>query len=106
MNDAGTTYVKKGEFAFRVVVGEGVLVPIRGGVGDLHSIFTMNEVGTAIWGLLGPERTTGEIARLVCDEFEVTPEQAALDVEKFVTTLCEKGLIEPAPAAGGAGGMP
>jgi hypothetical protein len=106
MDNVAQRYAKKGEFAFRVVVGEGVLVPIRGGVGDLHSIFTMNEVGAAIWGLIGPERTTAEITRLVSDEFEVTPERAALDVEKFITTLREKGLIEPAPAAEGAGGMP
>jgi hypothetical protein len=106
VNDAGTRYVKKGEIAFRVIAGEGVLVPIRGGVGDLHSIFTMNEVGAAIWGHIGPERTTAEIARLVCDEFEVTPEQAARDVATFVKTLSDKGLIEPIPAAEGAGGMP
>jgi hypothetical protein len=106
VDDAGGRYVKRGEFAFRVIAGEGVLVPIRSGVGDLHSIFTVNEVWAAIWGLIDPKRTTVEIARLVCDEFEVTPEQAARDVATFVTTLKDKGLIEPVPAAEGAGGMP
>jgi hypothetical protein len=106
VDDAGARYVKKGEIVFRVIAGEGVLVPIRGGVGDLHSIFTMNEVGAAIWGLIGPERTTAEIARLVCDDFEVTLEQAAQDVAKFVKTLSDKGLIEPVPAAEGGSGMP
>lgn len=106
MDDASARYVKRGEIAFRVIAGEGVLVPIKGGVGDLHSIFTINEVGTAIWGFIGPERTTAEIACLVGDEFEVTPEQATRDVAKFVKTLCEKGLIEPVPAAEGASGMP
>jgi len=106
VDDGGVRYVKKGELAFRVIAGEGVLVPIKGGVGDLHSIFTMNEVGTAIWGLIGPERTTAEIARLVCDEFEVTSEQANQDVATFVKTLFDKGLIEPVPAGERGSGMP
>ena len=105
MDDSGARYVKKGELAFRVIAGEGVLVPVRGGVGDLHSIFTMNDVGAAIWGLIDPERTTAEIARIVCGEFEVTPEQAARDVATFVKTLYEKGLIEPVPVADGESGM-
>ncbi len=104
MDKPAARYVKKGEFALRVIAGEGVLVPIKGGVGDLHSIFTMNEVGTVIWGLIGPDCTTPEIARRVCDRFDVTPEQASRDVAAFISTLCEKGLIEPAPE--NAGGMP
>jgi Coenzyme PQQ synthesis protein D (PqqD) len=99
-------YVKTGEFAFRVIVGEGVLVPIKGGVGDLHSIFTMNEVGAAIWGLIGAEQTAAEIVRRLCEEFDVTPERAAEDVTKFIDALREKGLIEPVEASGGAVGMP
>ena len=106
MDDSGTRYVKRGELAFRVIAGEGLLVPIKGGVGDLHSIFRMNEVGTAIWGLIGPERTVTEIAAVVCDEFEVTPDQAGRDVGAFVKTLLDKGLIEPAPAAEGESGLP
>jgi MinD-like ATPase involved in chromosome partitioning or flagellar assembly len=98
--------VKKGEYAFRVIAGEGVLVPIRGGVGDLHSIFTMNEVGAAIWGFLAPERTTEDIIRHVCDEFEVSREQAAKDVAEFLQMLREKGLVEPAPAVEAGSGMP
>ena len=106
VDDGGARYIKRGEIAFRVIAGEGVLVPIKGGVGDLHSIFRMNEVGAAIWGLIGPERTIAKIAGRICEEFEVAPDQARRDVAVFVAALLDKGLIEPAPAAGGPDGLP
>lgn len=101
-------YEKRGEFAFRVIAGEGVLVPIRSGVGNLHSIFTVNEVGAAIWGLIEPGRTVAEIVRGVCSEFDVTPAKAADDVGKFIEMLCQRGLIAVAATEtpGDAGGLP
>jgi hypothetical protein len=106
MGDPSMRYMKKGEYAFRIIAGEGVLVPIKSGVGELDSIFTMNELGTSIWGLIGPEKTASEIVRCVCEEYEVSEAQAARDVEKFIATLQERGLIEPAPVAEVAHGMP
>jgi hypothetical protein len=92
------SFAKKGEFAFRVIAGETLLVPIKAGVGELGSIFTFNEVGAAIWALVGPERTAEDITRRICEEFDVSVEKAARDVESFLGALLEKGLIEPAGA--------
>jgi len=99
------SFAKKGEFAFRVIAGETLLVPIKAGVGELGSIFTLNEVAAAIWALVGPERTTEDISRRVCEEFDVSPEKAAQDVESFLGALLEKGLIEPVETQAGERGL-
>ena len=39
---------RHGEFVTREVAGETLVVPLRAGVGDLDSIYTVNDVGAAI----------------------------------------------------------
>jgi hypothetical protein len=45
-------FIKETDFVTREVAGETIIVPIRGNVGDLNSIYTLNEVGTKIWELI------------------------------------------------------
>jgi len=84
----------------RRVAGEYLLVPVRSGAAQMDYIFTVNEIGSVIFGLLDGRREVSEIARLVSREFDVAPERAAADVVEFLRTLCEAGLARP--AAGGA----
>ncbi len=106
MDDADSSFRKLGNLAYRVIAGEGVLVPIRSGISDLSSIFTMNEVGTRIWELIDPRRTSAEICCAICAEFDVAPGEAVRDVAEFVATLCEKGLIAKVERADGCGESP
>jgi hypothetical protein len=91
-----TAYVKKGEFVTRAVAGETIVVPITAGVGDLDSIYTLNEVGATIWELIDGTTTVEEIVSAVTRGFEVDTEQARVDVLEFVTSLAQAGLIRPA----------
>jgi hypothetical protein len=88
-------YIKTGEFVTRAVAGETIVVPITAGVGDLDSIYTLNEVGATIWELIDGTATVDEIVSAVAREFEVGPDQAKTDVLEFVTSLAEAGLIRP-----------
>jgi hypothetical protein len=90
------TYVKSGEFVTRAVAGETIVVPITAGVGDLDSIYTLNEVGATIWELIDGTTTVDEIVAAVTRGFEVGTDQARADVLEFVTSLAEAGLISPA----------
>lgn len=92
-----TAYVKKGEFVTRAVAGETIVVPITAGVGDLDSIYTLNEVGATIWELIDGTTTVDQIASAVAREFDVGADQARADVLEFVTSLAEAGLIHPVP---------
>jgi hypothetical protein len=88
-------YVKTGEFVTRAIAGELIVVPITAGVGDLDSIYTLNEVGAAIWELIDGTTTVEGIVSAVAREFEVDTDQAKADVLEFVTSLAEAGLIRP-----------
>jgi hypothetical protein len=66
---------------------------VRGGVGDLASIYSLNELGSFLWRHLKPPRTLDELVRLVVDEYEVADEIARRDVQVFLDTIKASGLI-------------
>jgi len=79
------------DFVARKIVDEIVLVPVRGNVGDLASIYTLNPVGAFVWERLDGARTVAEVVGDVTAEFDVDTETATKDV---VELLEELGKIE------------
>jgi coenzyme PQQ synthesis protein D (PqqD) len=80
----------------RSIAGEQILVPVRNGAAQIDYLFTANEVGSMVFGLLDGRRDGLEIARLLTTEFEVSEEQARHDVIEFLAELYEAGLALPA----------
>ncbi len=87
-------FSKREDCVTREIAGETVIVPIRNRVGDLDSIYNLNELGTRIWNLIEPKRSVEEIVQAVCREYDVTPEQARQDTTAFLAELKEAGLIQ------------
>lgn len=85
-----------GDLVTRTIAGETVIVPIRGGVGDLDALFTLNPVGAFVWELLDGARTGGQILEALCREYDVPEIRAAADLEEFIEVLLSAGLIRPA----------
>lgn len=83
-----------GNYATRAIAGEMIVVPIRSNVADLESIYTLNEVGAAIWARLGTGRSVPEIAEALADEFDVSADTALEDASRFVAALLDEGLVE------------
>ena len=95
--DAAMTIPRRSDrFVSRSVGGETFVVPVRAGVADLDAIFTMNEVGSAIWTRIDGHRNVDDLARGLAAEFDVTEAAAAVDVAAFVELLASKGLVEDA----------
>jgi hypothetical protein len=86
-------FVKDNRSVTRSIAGETIIVPVRSGVSDLNSIYTLNEVGTAIWQLIDGHRTAKQIIEAIIDEYEVPPEQAGRDVFDYLEKLEAEGLI-------------
>ena len=86
-------YRKNKDFVFRKIGDETILVPIKDNVGDMESIYNMNEVGAFIWEQLDGEKTLLDIKNMVLDEFQVSPEQARADLCDFVSKLKEVNAI-------------
>jgi hypothetical protein len=88
------TYRRVGNLVTREVAGETIAIPVRANAAELDSIFTFNEVGSAVWALLDKAQDVAEIVASVAGTFEVAPDQARQDVVRFLDTLLEAGLVE------------
>jgi Coenzyme PQQ synthesis protein D (PqqD) len=91
-------FVRSGAVVSRVVAGETLIVPVRGKVGDLASIYSFNETGSLIWRLLDAPRTVGEVVGAVAEEYQVDTEQVRQDVLRFMGEMRGVGLIEVSQA--------
>jgi len=82
----------------RRVAGETLIVPVRGKVGDLGSIYSFNETGSLIWQSLETPKGLSELISAVEQEYEVGQEQAGRDVTQFLNDMLSVGLVEACPA--------
>jgi hypothetical protein len=87
--------MKKGEFVTRSIAGETLVVPVRGQVGDLNAIYSLNDVGAFIWEQVDGHKNVAELVEAVCGEFEVGREQAEKETTEFIAALEAAGMIEP-----------
>jgi hypothetical protein len=79
----------------RNVAGETLIVPVRGGVGDLDSIYMLRQVAQLIWQMLADGKTVAEMVAGVEAEFEVDHDRAKQDMKRFLGELMDEGLIRP-----------
>jgi len=86
-------YMRNQDAVSRKIEGELIVVPIRSGVGDLNSLYTLNPVGSVLWDFMTEGHTIDEMVERICDEFEVTAFQAQQDIEAFLDSLMEEKLI-------------
>jgi hypothetical protein len=83
----------------RVVGGETLIVPVRGKVGDLASIYSFNGTGSLIWQLLDTPHTLAELIDAVEHEYAVAPEKAQNDVKQFLNDMLSVELVAVRPVA-------
>ena len=80
-------YKKSDSIVFRKIGDEFILVPIRQDVGDLESIYTLNETAARIWELTDGKTQVSQIKEKIVEEFEVDPEQAEQDLKEHLQQL-------------------
>jgi len=98
MNILDKCFVKEKDLVTRDVAGEEIIVPIKGHVGDLEGVFTLNEVGAIIWRLIDGKTTISQLTQAVRDEYDVEAPEAEKDVVDFLRSLEDAGLIRPSGA--------
>ncbi len=77
----------------RTIMGETILIPIRGNLADMQVIFALNPVADFVWKQLDGKKDINRILEAVTTEFDVEPEQAAGDLKDFLGQLLDEGLI-------------
>jgi hypothetical protein len=88
-----TCFCKVDNCVTREIEGETIVVPVCNHVGDLDSIYVLDEVGTAIWSLLDGDNSVGHIVRSLCKEYDVGEQEATQDAIDFLTVLESSDLI-------------
>lgn len=96
MNFLGKSFIKGADLTTRRIAGETLIVPVRGHVGDLDSIYTLNEVGSRIWQLIDEPLSAREVAEIISTEYDVSAEEAEEDVTALLALMAETGLIRAA----------
>ena len=95
MPEIDQAFRKNVNFVFRQIDDETILVPIKNNVGDMGSIYNLNEVGAYVWGHLDGEKTLFDIKNMVVEEFEVSLEDAECDLMEFVNQLETIDAVHP-----------
>jgi hypothetical protein len=68
-------------------------VPIKDNLGDMGSIYNLNEVGAFIWEQLDGHKTLSEINKMLTDEFDIPELESEEDLIEFVNQLKEIDAI-------------
>ena len=90
------------DVAARLVGGRVVIAPLNAQPGDpLDDLFTLNETGRAIWGLVDGGRPLRAIVEILSERFEVAPAAIEGDVLLFVADLLDKRMLHVASADAG-----
>lgn len=76
---------------------EFVLVDLQSG-----SYFGARGVAATIWSLLSQGAGKAEITRQVAERYDGDPREIEQDVQEFLSTLVERGLVRPASDEGEA----
>jgi hypothetical protein len=87
------TYIRSSAVVSRLIAGETLVVPVRGKVGDLASIYSFNDVGTTIWAALVNPTSINTLIDLIEREYEVSHDRAAQDVENFLQEMQTAELV-------------
>jgi hypothetical protein len=95
------SYSKEQNLVTRVIAGETLIVPIRNHVGELDSVYTLNEVGSRIWQLIDGKTPAELIIAALTSEYEVAEDEAARDLQAWLEELAAAGLIVEQPTKAG-----
>jgi len=87
MPEFDQVFRKNENFVFRQIDDETILVPIKDNLGDMGSIYNLNEVGAFIWERFDGQKTIGDIKDRIVKEFEISEKEAQQDLIEFVNQL-------------------
>ena len=87
INFLETCFTRNESFISRKVVDEFILVPIRKRTEDINSLYALNDVAAYIWDLIDGKKCVNDIKIEVVEEFDVSPEEAEIDIVTFLDQL-------------------
>jgi hypothetical protein len=78
----------------REIEGEIIIVPLVAGIGDADDeLYTLNETGQAIWQRLDGQRTLGQVAAALAEEYTAPAGDLEADVLGFAAEMARRGIF-------------
>lgn len=84
----------KKDYVLRTVASQHLVVPVGEAGVNFNGVITLNNSGKLLFEAMLNEIKKEDLVKLLLDKYEVTTEQATLDVEAFIKKLDAKKLIE------------
>ncbi len=84
----------KKDFILRKVADSYVVVPVGKLTLDFNGIINLNETGAFLFELLQKGAEREELIEKMLEEYEVSPEKAASDIDIFIQKVKEADVLE------------
>ena len=82
------------EFVLREIAGDYVIIPTGQTVLCFNGLITVNEIGAFLWNILQNDVTVDDLVKCVLKEYEVDEDTAREDIQEFLDTLIDGGIME------------
>ena len=79
----------------REIEDEFIIIPIKSGIGDSEDdMYSLNETGLAIWGLVDGKNSVEQIISFLNDDYEARGEEIKEDVMGIMNELLKRSILE------------
>lgn len=87
-------YKIKDGFIIRKIGSQIMAVPVGQQTSELHGMIALSESGELLWNALVNGADTEQLTNILLENYEVSRERAAEDIDKFLLGLREQGALE------------
>ena len=85
--------IKKG-FVVREIAGKSVVIALGEASKTFRGMIELNGTARIIWDMLSEGKEREDIIQAIVDQFEVEPEVAAADIDRFIEALAGANILD------------
>ena len=80
-------------FVLRNIAGDDLLIPIGQAAMDVSGLIALSESGALLYGKLREGSSMEDLIAALTEEYEVSKEEAARDIEAFLNRMRELNML-------------
>ena len=88
-----SVFRKADNIVSRKVMDEILLVPISGELASMDNLYSLNETGAFIWGVLDGSRSLADIGKQLGQMYDADAAKIEADLMEIIAELSESGLV-------------
>lgn len=81
------------EYILREIADDYIIVPVGKAALEFNGMITVNETGAFLWNQLTKGTTKEELVHAMLEEYEVSEDEARIDIEEFLQLLQENNIL-------------